>query len=431
MNSRTLQCRLRLRLSGYFFGLFDAAEFFVHLSKGLLVEVINQAQADELKNCREEEGCGYQIAHINCNFPNLIAFVFANVAKGNHDDQYERGAKALCELSEEGVERVNGAFFTGAELPFVIVDSVAHHCPRNSGVDAKAEAVNELAEDVYDEVEAGVIGSDDEKSQSGNYRADRTKGCKLFLAVFSYHFTGQRCEAYDRDHRKELNDTRDLYVFEVGLEDNGYGGGCTLHTDKHTHCGDGCAYCGTVFNKVDESLENVELGCVFVKVDVGVNADLGVSDHKLEADEAQNAHDECCDEYAFTDKVVIAVVDDEGQNYHGKHIAEDGADGTPSRERSTVLNVIGDEGEERTVGYVCNGIESVPNNVACDEDYCLSPSRSVGEGQEAASAANDKSDGACPDICQKFVALIGVAVCVDNRTDKGVVNSIPNLNYDK
>ena len=330
------------------------------------------------------------------------------------------------------MERIYNAFLSLSGLPLVVVDSVAHHSPGNSGVDTKTEAVYELAKDINNKVETYVIRSDDKQTCTADDGADRAHKRELLLTVLGYHLTCERCEENDRDHSEELNDTRDLGVLEVDLEGYRNCGSRALHTDKHTHSGDGCTDCGTVLDKVCKSLEYVELRLIIVELCVGINADLGVLDHKLEADKSDNAHYESGNEYHISVKRLVLVVDQERKNYHRKHISYHRTDRTPSRERCAVCGIVGNKREKRAVGYVCDGIESIPDYVSCDEDYELSPYGSAREGQEAASSADDKSDRAYEDVLQKLISsLVSVLISVDDRADKRVVDSVPYLNDDE
>ena len=329
------------------------------------------------------------------------------------------------------MERVNNALFSLAGLPLVVVDRVTHHSPGYCGVNTEAKAVYELAEDVDQKICAGVIGSNDKESASADDRADSADNRKLLLTELCNHLSCKRCEKNDRDHCKELNNAGNLGILEVDLENNGNCGSSTLHTDEHTHSSESCADCGTVGAEVAHCLEYVELFALFADLELGVNTNLGSLDHELEADESENAHDESCKEYAGTVERFVRVVNDEGKDNHGEHVTNHGTDRTPSGEGCAVSRLIRDKRKERAVGYVCNGVESVPNYVARDKDDDLSPSGSTGERQEAASSANDKADRANPDVLKEFVSLIGMSVRVNYRTDKRVVDSVPNLNYNE
>jgi len=329
------------------------------------------------------------------------------------------------------VQRIDGAFFAGAEFPFIIIDRVAHHGPRHGGIDTQTEGEEELADDIDDQIQSGVIGCDNEQAQTGYDGNDGAEGGQFFFAELGNGVTGQRGKHHNGDHGKELDDTRDLHVLKIGLEDDGNGGGSALHTDEHTHGGNGGADSRTVFQEVAECLEDIELGHFFADFRSGIDADLGIADHELEAEEAEDAHDESGNKDAFADEVIILVIDEERQDDHREHIAEDGADGAPSRKGGSVLDVVRNEGEQRAVGHVGDGIESVPYDIAGDEDDELGPDRSVGERQEAAGAANDEPDGAGKYVGQEFVAFIGATVGVDNRADEGVVDRIPHLNDDE
>ena len=108
--------------------------------------------------------------------------------------------------------------------------------------------------------------------------------------------------------------------------------------------------------------------------------------------------DESGNEYHVAIKRLVLVVNEEGKDYHGKHITNHGTDRSPCREGSTVCRICRNQGQKRTVRYVCDGVESIPDYVTCNEDNELSPNRSAGEGQEATSTAHDKSDGTEPDV---------------------------------
>jgi hypothetical protein len=149
----------------------------------------------------------------------------------------------------------------------------------------------------------------------------------------------------------------------------------------------------------------------------------------LEAYEAKHAHDESREEYSGTVERFVIIVNDKRKDDHGEHIANHGADGTPCGKRSSVCGFIGNKGEQGAVGNVCDCVESVPDNVAGDEDDYLRPCGSTGERKEATSSAYDKANGTEPNVSEEFVSLIFASVRVNDGTDKGVVDSVPYLNH--
>ena len=91
------------------------AEVFAHLFQGLLVNVVNKSNTYKLANCAE---------HIKtCNEPAEVSGCLSRLTDGTefflvtnqgstHNGDNSSGANTLCELTEEGVQCVNNAFFS-------------------------------------------------------------------------------------------------------------------------------------------------------------------------------------------------------------------------------------------------------------------------------------------------------------------------------
>ena len=329
------------------------------------------------------------------------------------------------------MQGIYNAFLSLTGLPLVVIDSVAHHCPGYGRIDTKSQAVHQLANDVDHKVKTRVVGRNDKQTQSADDGEDRSKYGELLLSKLNHHLARKGSKQKDGDHGKELNDTRDLGVFKVDLEGNGNCGCRALHTDKHTHGGNGSAYRGTVFDKVSKCRKYVEFRLILVDLLIHVHADLGISDHELEAEEAQHTHNQGRNEHHVSVEGFILVVDQEGQDHHGEHISDHGANGSPSGEGGSVSGLLGDQGKQRAVGDVCDGVKGIPNHVTGNKDNKFSPNGSTGERQEAARAAYDQAKGTNKNVLQKFVSLVLVAIRVDHRTDQRVVNGVPHLNDDQ
>ena len=132
-------------------------------------------------------------------------------------------------------------------------------------------------------------------------------------------------------------------------------------------------------------------------------------------------------------EVCASVVSDLLPNEHGEdntgdHTANSAADRSEYGELSSFTCIFGNDVKHCAVRNVCHCVSCVPNDVTEDEEDRLDNSACIGEGKEYCRAANEKTDRTDKYVSLIFTELVLSLVAVDERTDKGVIDSIPRLN---
>ncbi len=209
----------------------------VHLIESLLIDVVDKCKADELKNCGEEVKTCNEPAHILCGFEGLTCnALLGYVAENAHKCECDGRINALCELTEEGVKRVNGAVLTSTELPLIVVDSIAHHSPGYASINTHTNAEEYKADHINHkrEVGRGHKGEYHHNNAANKGYESTENGCFL-LAVLINDLLDEGDEEYHRKKTDDHNDTGKLCLAEVGSKHNGVCGGSRLHTEEHTH----------------------------------------------------------------------------------------------------------------------------------------------------------------------------------------------------
>src|SRR5699024_5454714 len=124
---------------------------------------------------------------------------------------------------------------------------------------------------------------------------------------------------------------------------------------------------GAVADERAHRLDDVELGHLFAGLDLGIHADNGGTDHELEEEQADAAHDEGDPEDALAKQGVGSVIDEDGQQGTGDEVGDHGTGAAEGGQLRTLDRVVGNQGHHGAVRHVGHGVESVPDNVTGDE----------------------------------------------------------------
>ena len=159
-----------------------------HLLSSLFVQIVDHSQTNELHNSAKQIQTGNQPAHIVGCCRRLCDRSFAClIAQDTHNQKNQRGTYSLCQLTEEGMQCINSAFLTGAKLPLIVVDGIAHHSPAYAGVHTHTKAVNYQTDQIEDQSQIGVTDSgEDQHKYAADERYDRAENGSFLLAKLYY-----------------------------------------------------------------------------------------------------------------------------------------------------------------------------------------------------------------------------------------------------
>ena len=463
--------------------LSAGSQVFGHLSQSLLVDVVNESNADKLANSTEGIQACDQPAKVCCSFSGLTDGAESGLIAdqgSTHDGNDGCGANALSQLTEEGVQCVNDALLALAELPLLVINGITHHGPGNAVIEAHAQTEEYQTDHVNDQLDVSGAQGEAAHDRTAYQAGDRADGGNFFFAVLLNQLGGQ---GHKEEHGQETDhhdQTGQGSLTEVGREHNGVCGGGGLHAQEHTHGSDGAANSGTVLHESAEGLDQIDFLTAFcVELCVLVTADGDILDHKDKEDEADNTHDQGCPEYilakqdfdlatgqgtqdlitdfvSFTSEgigveifgsecgfctfgdlnliqepggsiISDLIPDEHRQNNTRQNVADCTADGAENGKLSPLTGIVGNDVEHRAVRDVCHGVSSIPNDVAKNEENCLNNGARVGEGQEYGSTANQKTDCADHDVRLVLADLVLLSVAVDEGANQGVIDCIPCL----